>query len=195
MRSKPKILVFPGSNRSGSLNAKLAGAIVKSLAGMECEVTRITLRDYPMPIYDGDLEAQKGQPENAVKLARLFHEQDGVIVVSPEYNNSVSPLVKNTIDWVSRVKADARGPVSPYRGRVFGLAAASPGKFGGIRGLYHLRAAIANCGALVVSDQMAVTHADKSFDANEELADEASRTQLSMFLKTVVETAAMMSAR
>lgn len=195
MRSRPRILVFPGSDRSGSLNGRLAGAIVKALALLECDVTRIALRDYPLPLYDGDLEAQKGQPDNAMKLARLFHEHDGMVVVSPEYNNSVSPLVKNTIDWVSRVRADARGPVSPYRGRVFGLAAASPGKFGGIRGLYHLRASIASCGALVVSEQLAVTFAERAFDEAEDLADEAMRRQLSRFVQTLVETAAMMSAR
>lgn len=195
MRSTPKILVFPGSNRAGSLNNRLAGAIVKGLSALDCEVTRITLRDYPMPLYDGDLELQKGQPENAVKLARLFTEHDGVVIVSPEYNNSFSPLAKNTIDWISRVKSDARGAVSPYRGRVWGLAGASPGKFGGIRGLFHLRAVLANCGALVISEQMAVTFADQAFDDREELKDDGMSKQLASFCRSMVETAALMSKR
>jgi NAD(P)H-dependent FMN reductase len=183
--------VFPGSNRSGSWNARLAGLLVKTLAWMDCKPTRITLRDYPLPIFDEDLESEKGHPENALRLARLFHENDGVIIVSPEYNCSMTPLTKNTVDWISRIKADAAGPVTPYRRKVFGLASASPGKFGGIRGLYHLRATLGNCGALVIPEQVSVTLADKAFDEQENLVDEANRRQLESFCKAMVETAAL----
>jgi NAD(P)H-dependent FMN reductase len=188
---KPRILVFPGSNRAGSWNGKLAGLLVKTLAWMECQPARITLRDYPLPIFDEDLERESGQPENALKLARLFHEHDGIIIVSPEYNCSVTPLTKNTVDWISRIKSDAAGLLSPYRRKVFGLAAASPGKFGGIRGLYHLRATLGNCGALVIPEQMSVTFAEKAFDEQENLVDEANRRQLESFCKAMVETAAL----
>ncbi len=191
----PKILVFPGSNRSASWNAKLSGVVCKTLLQHECEITHITLRDYPLPIFDEDLETQKGQPENALKLARLFHEHEAIVVVSPEYNCSVSPLTKNTIDWVSRVNSDQRGRLAPYKQKVFGLASASPGRYGGVRGLVHLRASIGNCGALVISEQLCVTFADKAFNQNDELADEAARRQAETFARVVVETATLLTAR
>lgn len=191
----PRILVFPGSNRSGSWNGKLAGALCKALSQLECDVTRITLRDYPLPIFDEDLESQKGQPENALKLARLFHGHDGIVVVSPEYNCSVTPLTKNTVDWISRVNADQRGRLMPYRHKVFGLASASPGKFGGVRGLFHLRATLGNCGALVISEQVCITLAEKAFTAQEDLADEANRRQVAGFCKAMVETTSLLAVR
>ena len=192
---KPRILVFPGSNRTGSWNAMLAERLVKSLAAMECEPRLVTLRDYPMPIYDADLEERDGPPENALKLARLFHGHDGVIIASPEYNCSVTPLVKNTVDWVSRVKADDQGPLTPYRKKVFGLSSASPGKFGGIRGLFHLRATLGNCGAFVIPEQCAITLAEKAFEADGELKDEANRRQLENFCRAMVETTGLLMGR
>ena len=194
MRKLPKILVFPGSNRSGSWNAKLAGTLVKALAMLECEVTRITLRDYPLPIFDEDLESQKGVPEYATKLARLFHQHDAVVIVSPEYNCSVTPLTKNTVDWVSRVSSDGREKIAPYKHKVFGLASASPGKFGGVRGLFHLRATLGNCGALVISEQVSVTFAEKAFDENDALNDEGLRGLISNFCKSLVETTTLLSS-
>jgi NAD(P)H-dependent FMN reductase len=192
---QPRILVFPGSNRSGSWNAKLAGLLVKTLAGMDCRPTRISLRDYPLPIFDEDLETEKGHPESALRLARLFHEHDGVIIVSPEYNCSVTPLTKNTVDWVSRIKADSGGQLAPYRRKVFGLASASPGKFGGVRGLFHLRATLGNCGALVIPDQVSVTHAEAAFDEQENLVDAANRRQLDNFCKSMVEAAGLLAGK
>jgi NAD(P)H-dependent FMN reductase len=191
----PKILLFPGSNRSGSWNGKLAGTLMEALSRIECEAQRISLRDYPMPIFDQDLEDAEGQPEPALRLARLFHEHDGVIIVSPEYNTSITPLVKNTLDWVSRVSADAQGPLKPYRKKVFGLASASPGKFGGIRGLFHLRAILGNCGAFVIPEQVSITLAEKAFDEDGGLRDAANRRQLENFCKAVVETASVLAVR
>lgn len=192
---QPGILVFPGSNRTGSWNAKLAATLVKALSALDCEPSNITLRDYPMPIFDQDLEDRDGPPQAAVELARLFHQHDGVIVVSPEYNTSVTPLVKNTVDWVSRVSSDAAGPLAPYRKKVFGLASASPGKFGGIRGLFHLRATLGNCGAFVIPEQVSITLAEKAFDVNGELVDAANRRQLENFCKAMVETTGLLSVR
>jgi chromate reductase, NAD(P)H dehydrogenase (quinone) len=192
---QPKILVFPGSNRTGSWNARLAGILVDALKSLDCEPALITLRDYPMPIFDQDLETRNGPPEAALKLARLFHEHDGVVIVSPEYNTSVTPLVKNTVDWISRISSDAAGPLSPYRKKVFGLASASPGKFGGIRGLFHLRATLGNCGALVIPEQVSITLAEKAFDEEGRLVDAANRRQLENFCKAMVETTALLSVR
>jgi len=192
---KPRILVFPGSNRTGSWNARLAQRLVKSLSALDSDPELVSLRDYPMPIYDADLEEREGPPQNALKLARLFHEHDGVIVASPEYNCSVTPLVKNTVDWISRVKADEQGQLAPYRKKVFGLSSASPGKFGGIRGLFHLRATLGNCGALVIPEQCAITLAEKAFADDGELADEANRRQLENFCRAMVETTALLMRR
>src|ERR1700716_4584716 len=120
-----KILVIPGSLRSASLNAKLAAAAAHEFVQMGAEVTRISLSDFPLPIYDGDLQAKSGVPKHAVNLKRLMSAHHGVLIVTPEYNSSVPPLVKNTIDWVSRVQdaREARGQV--FRDRAFAIAAAS----------------------------------------------------------------------
>lgn len=191
----PRILVVPGSNRAGSHNARLAGTVAKELSLRECEVTRITLRDYEIPIFDADLEKRNGPPENAGKLARMMHGHDGVVLVSPEYNASVPPLVKNTIDWISRIRSDNQGDLSPYRGKVFALASASPGKFGGIRSLYHLRASLTSVGALVLSEQLSVSGAASAFDEMDRLVDETNRKRLELLCDSIIEKARRLSGR
>src|SRR5947208_1141413 len=133
-----KILVIPGSLRTGSLNAKLAATIAHELVQAGAEVTRISLSDFPMPIYDGDLHAKSGVPKNAVNLKRMMGSHHGVLIVTPEYNSSVPALVKNAIDWISRVQdtQEARGQV--FRDRAFAIAAASGGRLGGTRALSGL---------------------------------------------------------
>src|SRR5471032_1184932 len=128
-----KILVIPGSLRTGSLNAKLAAAAAQEFVRADVEVTRISLGDFPLPIYDGDLQSKSGVPKNAVNLKRMIGAHHGVLMVTPEYNSSVPALVKNTIDWVSRVQdvPEARGQV--FRERAFAIAAASAGRLGGTR--------------------------------------------------------------
>ncbi len=120
-----KILVIPGSLRTGSLNAKLAAAAAYQFAQAGAEVTRISLADFPLPIYDGDLQTRSGVPKNAINLKRMIGAHHGVLIVTPEYNASVPPLVKNAIDWVSRVQDahETRGQV--FRERAFAIAAAS----------------------------------------------------------------------
>jgi chromate reductase, NAD(P)H dehydrogenase (quinone) len=130
-----KILVIPGSLRTGSLNARLAAVAAHELAQSGAEVTRISLADFPLPIYDGDLQAKSGVPKHAVNLKRMIGAHHGVLIVTPEHNSSVPSLVKNTIDWVSRVQDahETRGQV--FRERVFAIAAASGGRLGGTRAL------------------------------------------------------------
>src|ERR1700722_8017388 len=130
-----KILVIPGSLRTGSLNAKLAAAVAHQFAQAGVEVTRLSLADFPLPIYDGDLQTRSGVPKNAVDLKRMIGAHHGVLFVTPEYNSSVPPLLKNTIDWVSRVQDsnEIRGQV--FRGRPFAIAAASETRLGGTRAL------------------------------------------------------------
>jgi chromate reductase, NAD(P)H dehydrogenase (quinone) len=162
----PKILVFAGSNRSGAFSGKLAAAAAVELGKAGANVTRIALIDYQLPIMDEDLERQTGIPENAYRLARLFAAHDGVLMVSPEYNASIPPLLKNTIDWVSRISKDNGKPLKPYQGLIAALCSSSDGAFAGIRGLNHLRAVAVNVGMTVISEQCSVPNASEAFDEN-----------------------------
>src|SRR5271167_859566 len=134
-----KILVIPGSLRTGSLNARLAAAAAYQFTQAGADVTRISLGDFPLPIYDGDLQAKSGVPKHAINLKRLMATHHGVLVVTPEYNSSIPALLKNAIDWVSRVQdpQESRGQV--FRERAFAIAAASENRLGGARALMALR--------------------------------------------------------
>src|SRR5437868_866209 len=159
-----KILVIPGSLRTGSLNAKLAAAIAHQLVAAGAEVTRISLADFPLPIYDGDLQAKSGVPKHAVNLKRMMGAHHGVLIVTPEYNSSVPALVKNTIDWISRVQEghETRGQV--FRDPTFAIAAASGNRLGGTRALAALRLILTACHATVVPNQLALSFADPAYD-------------------------------
>lgn len=183
-----RVLVVPGSLRDGSHNAKLAGLAVRELALQGAAVTRLSLADYPLPIYDADLEKEKGVPEPAKRLAAQFQAHEAVLLVSPEYNAGVSPLLKNTIDWISRIG------VAAFRDRVFGLAAASTGQYGGLRGLMALRQSLEiGLGALVVPEQMLVPRAAAAFTDDGNLADSALRDRLRAVLKGLTGRAALLS--
>jgi chromate reductase, NAD(P)H dehydrogenase (quinone) len=186
----PKILVFAGSVRIGSFNARLAAAAAKELALAQADVTLISLADYPMPLYDGNLEAASGPPENAVKLKRLMCMQHGVFIASPEYNASITPLLKNTLDWVSRVREGKEAPLAAYRNRVFALGAASNGTYGGMRSLIALRQVLElGCGALVIPEQVAVREAAQAFDEIDNLKDERSVRLLATAINRLVQMA------
>jgi NAD(P)H-dependent FMN reductase len=170
-----RILAFAGSARRDSLNKKLARAAAQLAREAGAEATFVDLDDYPLPVYHGDLEAASGMPENAVKLRELFLAHDALLIASPENNSSISALLKNTIDWLSRDVADGRGAASglaPWRGKVAGLMAASPGAFGGIRALPHLRQVLSALGVTVLGTQVAVPKAHEAFAADGSIADE-----------------------
>jgi len=159
-----KILVIPGSLRTGSLNARLAAAAACEFAQAGVEVTRISLADFPLPIYDGDLQTKSGVPKNAVNLKRMMSAHHGVLIVTPEYNASVPPLVKNAIDWVSRVQDahEVRGQV--FRERAFAISAASESRLGGTRSLAALRLILTACHATVIPNQLALSFASAAYD-------------------------------
>ena len=182
-----KILVIPGSLRSGSLNARLAAAAAQELALAGAEVTRISLGDFPLPIYDGDLQSKSGVPKNVVNLKRMIGAHHGVLIVTPEYNSSVPPLVKNTIDWVSRVQDahETRGQV--FRERAFGIAAASGNRLGGTRALSALRLILAACHALVVPNQLALSFADEAYDDTDRLKLAADSEALKALVRQLIE--------
>jgi chromate reductase, NAD(P)H dehydrogenase (quinone) len=151
----PKILAFAGSTRADSFNKKLVRVAVEGARQAGAEVTLVDLRDYPMPLYDGDLETEAGMPESAARLKELMKAHDGFLIASPEYNSSITAVLKNTIDWVSRA-APGEEPLAAFDGKAAALMSASPGALGGLRGLVHVRSILGNIGVLVLPDQVAV---------------------------------------
>lgn len=190
----PKILVFAGSIRTGSYNGRLAARAVKELVQAGAEVSWISLLDYPLPLYDGDLETNSGPPENALKLKRLMMAHQGVFIVSPEYNASIPPLLKNALDWISRVRERNEPPLAAYQNRVFALGAASPRGSGGIYALLALRQTLAiGCGALVIPEQIAIARASEAFDDMDNLKDEKLAILLQQVVQRLIEMAQEMA--
>lgn len=186
----PRILVFNGSNRTGSWSGKVADAALRELAKHEVEVTRISFLDYPLPLMDEDLEREKGIPENVMKLARLFAAHDGMFIATPEYNGSIPPLLKNVLDWVSRVSRDGDRPMKPYAAKVVALASSSTGTFAGIRAINHLRAVLAHMGLQIVSEQCSVPKAQEAFDGMDRFLDERVRQNMERTVRSLVDHAA-----
>lgn len=190
-----RILVIPGSLRTGSLNARLAAAAIDDLIRADANVTRLSLLDFPLPIYDGDTEAQTGVPKPAIDLKRMIAAHDGVLLVTPEYNSSLPPLVKNTIDWISRVQdpGERRGQV--FHDRPFAIAAASSGRLGGTRCLEALRLVLSACGATVIPNQLALSFADRAYDETDRLKHPADIAALQTMTRKLIEFAQQMKWR
>jgi chromate reductase, NAD(P)H dehydrogenase (quinone) len=187
-----KILVIPGSLRTGSLNARLAAAAAHEFALAGVEVTRISLGDFPLPIYDGDLQTKSGVPKNAVNLKRMMATHHGVLFVTPEYNSSVPALVKNAIDWITRVHDahETRGQV--FRERPFAIAAASENRLGGIRALAALRLILSACQASVVPNQLALSFASEAYDDMDRLKHAADIEALKALVRQLIDVAQAM---
>jgi NAD(P)H-dependent FMN reductase len=187
-----KILVIPGSLRSASLNAKLAAVVAHELALAGVEVTRLSLSDFPLPIYDGDLQAKSGVPKHAVNLKRMIGAHHGVLIVTPEYNSSVPALIKNTIDWVSRVHDphETRGQV--FRDRVFAIAAASGGRLGGSRALAALRLILSACHAQVIPNQLALSFAEHAYDDMDHLKHPADIEAMQAMVRQLIDVSQRM---
>src|ERR1700729_4022544 len=187
-----KILVIPGSLRTGSLNARLAAAAAHELAQAGAEVTRISLGDFPLPIYDGDLQTKSGVPKNAVNLKRMMSIHHGVVIVTPEYNSSVPPLVKNTIDWITRVQDphESRGQV--FREKPFAIAAASEGRLGGTRALAALRLILSACRATVIPNQLALSFAGEAYDDMDRLKHPADIEALGALVRQLIDVSQRM---
>ncbi len=190
--SAPRILVIPGSLRTASHNAKLAQVAAYEFAQAGVEVNRISLGDFPLPIYDGDLQAKSGVPKNAVNLKRMIGAHQGVLIVTPEYNASVPPLLKNAIDWVSRVQDphEARGEV--FRGRAFALASASQSRLGGARALQALRLILTACHANVIAGQLALSFAGEAYDDMDRLKNSADSDALKELVRQLIDVSQRM---
>jgi chromate reductase, NAD(P)H dehydrogenase (quinone) len=190
----PKILVLPGSTRIGSYNVKLAALAAKELTLLDVDVTRISLADFPLPLYEADVDARVGQPANAVKLKQMIMAHHGVFIASPEYSASVTPMLKNAIDWVSRVRERGDPTYAAFKGRVFAIASASPGRAGGLRSLMALRQILElGCGALVIPDQLAIPRAETAFDEMDNIADAGTANLFRAELERLVEMARLMA--
>lgn len=184
--SAPNIVALAGSTRRDSYNRRLIHLAAEAARKAGAGVTLVDLSDYPLPLYDGDLEQAHGLPERAAALGRLLARADGLLIASPEYNASVSALLKNTIDWLSRPGHDYGGAV--FSGKLAALVSASPAAFGGIRGLAHLRSILTNLGVLVLPHQASIGAAHEKFDAQGRLTDPSLSERVETVAGTLVET-------
>lgn len=183
--AETKVLAFSGSTREGSFNKKLVQEAAKMAQQMGAIVTVIDLRDYPLPHYDGDLEAKEGMPENAKRLRQLMMGSQAIIIASPEYNSSVSGVLKNLIDWASR-NEEGKPSREAFKGKKFAIMSASPGQGGGARGLVHLRAIIEGIGGEVVQQQVSVPQAYNAFNAQGALESPELKEQLKQEIQQIV---------
>lgn len=182
--SQTKIVVIPGSTRTGSYNTQLASCICKKLTELGADACQVSLDDYPLPILNQDEEKRSGAPENARKLAALIGEHNGVVLVNPEYNGSFSGLMKNTLDWLSRDVG-----LKVFQNRVFALAACSPGMLGGIRVLSHARDNLVSVGADMITPQLAVGGAASAFAEDGTLTNERAAGLLQNLCEKLIERA------
>ena len=187
-----RLLFFAGSTREGSFNKKLARLGCRIAEANGIEAVFVDLKDYPMPLYNGDLEAAEGPPEKARAFKALLSEYPGVFIASPEYNSSITPLLKNTLDWVTRVRAKGETGLEVYQSRVFAISGASPGYYGAMRSLLNLRQILeVGIGATVIPQQLALPRAGDAFDEDGSLKDKAQQE----LCKSVVEALAIAARR
>lgn len=190
-----RILVFAGSVRTGAYSGRTADVAQKALALAGAEVTRVSLVDYPLPIMDEDLERERGIPDNALRLGRMLAAHDGLLIATPEYNSSIPPLLKNVLDWLSRIHVDAGRALKPFENKAAALCSSSNGNFAGIRCIYHLRSVVMACGAEVITPQCSVPRGAEAFDEDGDFRDERLRKTMRKVAATLVERAGQLSSR
>lgn len=188
-----RVLVIAGSTRTEAYSKKLAHAAVRSVEQAGGSATFVDLRDYPVPLYDGDLEAASGLPAQAIRLRELMQQHDALLIATPEYNSSIPAVLKNALDWLSRPHAAEPG-VSPYRHKVAGLLSSSPGALGGMRGLVHLRQILQNVGCLVITEQFALGNAGSAFAADGGLSDAKQAEGVATVVRRLVDVTARLAA-
>ena len=189
----PKLLMFAGSARIASTNKQLAALAARTAQEAGVDVTLIDLKDFEMPIYDGDLEGETGLPENAKRLKQLFVEHDGLFIASPEYNSSFSPLLKNALDWISRPHTENEPPLWAYNRKVAALGSVAPGALGGLRGLVPLRMILGNIGVTLVPSQVAISNGFSAFDDAGALKDERQSQLLKSTIDQLISTTRAMT--
>ncbi|HEU4751743.1 MAG TPA: NAD(P)H-dependent oxidoreductase [Armatimonadota bacterium] len=194
MSYTPRLLAFAGSTRAESYNKKLVHVAIAGARAAGAEVTYVDLRDYPLPLYDGDLEAEHGLPENGRRLKDLMLRHEGLLIASPEYNSSITGVLKNTIDWISRPVA-GEPPLAEFQDKVAALMSASPGSLGGLRGLVHVRAILGNLGVLVLPTQVAIPHADEAFKPDGTLREPSRQSAVEKLGAQLTEIVARLHGR
>ena len=177
MPTRPRLLAFAGSTRRDSFNKKLVAIAAAGARAAGADVTIADLREFAMPLYDGDLEKERGIPPEAKRWKSLLIEHQGFLISSPEYNSSISGVLKNAIDWASRPEPNEK-PLVAFKGKVAALMATSPGALGGLRGLVTVRSILGNIGVIVLPDQVTVPTAGDAFDAAGGLKDEKLRAKV-----------------
>ncbi len=177
MASPPKILAFAGSARKDSWNKKLVRIAAARARAAGAEVTLIELEDYSLPLFNQDDEAEHGLPENALKVKDLMLSHQGFLISSPEYNSSITPLLKNTIDWASRPVA-GEPPLACFDGKAAMLISASPGALGGLRGLVTVRSILGNIGTHVLPGTISISQAHEAFSEDGSLKDPAKQRRV-----------------
>jgi NAD(P)H-dependent FMN reductase len=185
----PRVLVFSGSTRVGSVNRLLAQAAARALSETGISTRLVDLRDYPMPLYDGDLEAEGGAPQSVLDFQRLVREHDALVIASPEYNGSFSALIKNVIDWISR-PGPGEPPLAVFRDKTAAIMSASPGRGGGRRGLRHLRELLQMVGVHVIAPELAIASAKEAFSPDGHLVRPSDRETLRTMLEALEEAIA-----
>lgn len=184
-----KFLFFAGSARKNSFNKKLAKCAYYEALNQKAEATFIDLHNYPMPLYHGDEEDDKGLPENAKALKKIFIDHQGIFIAAPEYNSSLAPLLKNTLDWISRAEKKDEAPLAAYIGKTIALGSASPGGYGGIRGLVPLRMMLQNINCMTIPSQICIPAAMNAFNEKGGLQDEKHKNMLKNTISQLIETA------
>lgn len=187
MTYKPKILAFAGSLRKDSCNKKLIKIAAEGAREAGAEVALIDIKDYPLPIYDQDIEDSGGLPENALKLKKLMWEHDGFLISCPEYNSSISGALKNLIDWTSRNASADEVYLSCFIDKAVGLMSASPGGLGGLRGLVPVRSIFGNVGSIVLPQQKSISDSYNAFDAQGNLKDKKKQDEIKGLGNALVE--------
>jgi chromate reductase, NAD(P)H dehydrogenase (quinone) len=190
----PKIVAFAGSTRRDSFNKRLIAIAAEGARQAGAQVSLLDLSDFPMPLFDQDDEDRSGKPERALAFKKHLMDHDGFLIAAPEYNSSITGVLKNAIDWASRADDDdPPGGLVAFRGKVVTLMSASPGALGGLRGLVHVRAILGNLGCIVLPDQVAVPKANDAM-ADGKLVDEKQHASVMRLGQTLAETIAKLQA-
>lgn len=186
LSAETQVLAFAGGLRKDSANKKLVAEAANLARQMGANVTVIDLREYPLPFYDADLEAKEGMPANAQKLRQLMGRSQVILIASPEYNGSLTAVLKNAIDWASRSEKGGSSREA-FKGKKFVIMSASPGATGGGRGLVHLRTIIENIGGSVLPGQVVVPDAYNAFDAQGSLKNPQLKKELQELIQQALK--------
>lgn len=187
MTYRPKILAFAGSLRKDSFNKKLIRIAVKGAEEAGADVKLIELNDYPLPLYNEEIEKTEGLPEAALKLKKLMQESDGFMIATPEYNSSLPAVLKNAIDWASRKATPDEPNLSCFVDKAAILLSASPGNLGGLRCLSHLRSILENISTLVLPEQKAIPQAADAFDEKGNLKNDKQQQAVTSLARKLTE--------